>query len=129
MENPVYYVQYAHARICSVMRKAAERGISIPDSASAELIAPLESTEELGLLQLADQLEHVVDTSARQLAPHHISFYLQELASALHRFYASTPILNADDNLVTARLLLLRSIAQVLRNGLDLLAVSAPETM
>ncbi|GFM37437.1 arginine--tRNA ligase [Desulfovibrio psychrotolerans] len=130
MDNPVYYVQYAHARIASVLRKAEERGIRLPATSDAALLAALNAPEEMDILRLLEQFEDVVESAARQLAPHHISFYMQEVASALHRFYANTPILNAgDETVVAARLALLKCVACVIRNGLSILGVSAPKSM
>jgi arginyl-tRNA synthetase len=130
MDNPVYYVQYAHARIASVIRKAEERGMTVPAKATPALLAALGNADELDMLRLLEQFEDVVEAAARQLAPHHVSFYMQDVASALHRFYANNPVLNAgDESVVAARLLLLKSVACVIRNGLNLLGVSAPESM
>ncbi|OBQ45898.1 arginine--tRNA ligase [Halodesulfovibrio spirochaetisodalis] len=130
MDNPVYYVQYANARICSVLRKAAEKGISVPEKATAEILSAIKEDSELDLIKLLDQFEDVVDSAARQLAPHQISFYVQDLASALHSFYANNPILNAkDENVIAARLCLLQSVSKVIRNGLNLVGVEAPESM
>ncbi|MEZ0576440.1 arginine--tRNA ligase [Halodesulfovibrio aestuarii] len=130
MDNPVYYVQYANARICSVLRKATERGITVPEKATAEILSAIKEDSELDLIKLLDQFEDVVDSAARQLAPHQISFYVQELASALHSFYANNPILNAkDENIIAARLCLLQSVSKVIRNGLSLVGVEAPESM
>ena len=130
MDNPVYYVQYANARICSVLRKAAERGIVVPEKATPEILSAIKEASELDLIKLLDQFEDVVDSAARQLAPHQISFYVQELASALHSFYANNPILNAkDENVIAARLCLLQSVSKVIRNGLNLVGVEAPESM
>ncbi|MCT4536237.1 arginine--tRNA ligase [Halodesulfovibrio sp.] len=130
MDNPVYYVQYANARICSVLRKAAERGISVPEKTTPEILSAIKEDSELDLIKLLDQFEDVVDSAARQLAPHQISFYVQELASALHSFYANNPILNAkDENVIAARLCLLQSVSKVIRNGLNLVGVEAPESM
>ncbi|SIN69064.1 arginine--tRNA ligase [Halodesulfovibrio marinisediminis] len=130
MDNPVYYVQYANARICSVLRKAAERGIAVPEKATPEILSAIKEDSELDLIKLLDQFEDVVDSAARQLAPHQISFYVQELASALHSFYANNPILNAkDENVIAARLCLLQSVSKVIRNGLNLVGVEAPESM
>lgn len=130
MDNPVYYVQYANARICSVLRKAAEKGISVPEKATAKILSAIKEDSELDLIKLLDQFEDVVDSAARQLAPHQISFYVQDLASALHSFYANNPILNAkDENVIAARLCLLQSVSKVIRNGLNLVGVEAPESM
>jgi arginyl-tRNA synthetase len=129
MDNPVYYVQYAHARICSVMRKAAERDIT-PAELSADLLAHLDTAEDLRLLKLLAQYPGAVESGARNLSPHFISTYLQELAGALHRYYHANTILGADTpEVISARLRLLMAVAQVVRNGLGLLGVSAPESM
>lgn len=130
MDNPVYYVQYAHARVCSVLRKAAEKGIVLPENASPEMAAPLTDSDEIAILKLLDGFTDIVAGAARTLSPHHVSYYLQDLAGALHSYYSSHPVLNATDrNLISARLMLMRSIGVVIKNGLDLLGVSAPESM
>lgn len=135
MENPVYYVQYAHARICTLFAKALERKLVhakaadfIPTDPST--LSSLTAEEDLELMRMLDVFPGMLETSAQSLAPHHISYYLMELASMLHRYYASTPILNETDaQLLQARLALLAAVAHVFRNGLDLLGVSAPESM
>jgi arginyl-tRNA synthetase len=130
MDNPVYYVQYAHARICAVLRKAAVRGIAPPRSSDPGSLAPLGEAGELDLLRRLDQFQDVVEGAASGLAPHHISYYLMELAGELHRYYALHQVLGAgDDAVITARLLLLRAVGRVLANGLALLGVEAPESM
>ncbi|MDL2306500.1 arginine--tRNA ligase [Desulfovibrio sp. OttesenSCG-928-C06] len=130
MDNPVYYVQYAHARICSIMRKAEESGLKLNKENSGEYQRYLVQESELGLLRRVDAFTELVASAASALAPHHISYYLMELARELHGFYASHQVLNAEDaNVVQARLYLLLTVRQVLRNGLDLLGVSAPESM
>lgn len=130
MDNPVYYVQYAHARVCAVLRKATERGFALPEHLDLAALAPLAAPEELELIHLLDQFEENVSGAAISLAPHHISHYLMQVAGALHSYYANQPVLNANDQaVIIPRLALLRSVGQVLRNGLDILGVSAPETM
>lgn len=130
MDNPVYYVQYAHARVCAVLRKAAERGIDLPPRTDAAALAPLALPEELDLLRLIDRMPDVLSAAAQGLAPHHVSFYLVEVAGALHSCYARIPVLNADDaHTVVARLALLRAVGRVVANGLYLLGVEAPEAM
>ncbi len=130
MDNPVYYVQYAHARICAVLRKAAESGIQIPALSAPAQLEALSAPEELSLLQLLDRFEDVAKDAAEQLAPHRISHYLMELAGQLHSYYANHPVLQAGDSeTVLSRLLLLRAIRQALVNGLTLLGVSAPDSM
>ncbi|MBN2141262.1 MAG: arginine--tRNA ligase [Desulfovibrionaceae bacterium] len=128
MDNPVYYVQYAHARICSVLRKAGERGIT-PARPSELALAALDTAEDMDLLRLLDQYPDSLEAAARTLSPHLISFYLQDLASVLHKYYTVHHVLSAGPDLCRARLLLLQGVAQVLKNGLELLGVSAPEQM
>jgi arginyl-tRNA synthetase len=129
MDNPVYYVQYAHARVRSLFAKAAERGLDVP-AAGPELLARLATDEDLELLRLLEQYPDTVAAAARSFSPHLVSFYLRELAGRLHRYYTVCPVLTAgDDTLVAARLRLLEAVAQVVRNGLDLLGVCAPEKM
>ncbi len=128
MENPVYYVQYAHARICSVFSKAKER--SIVYKRDYDSIHLLNTVEDIRILKKLDLFPEMVELAANQLSPHVISFYLTDLAGLFHHYYNKYPILNLDDeNLIQARLLLLEGIAQVIRNGLNLLGVTAPEKM
>ena len=129
MDNPVYYVQYAYARICSLLRKAHEQGLQQP-IASPELLALLTTPEDHALFKALDRFEDMVNLSARSLSPHHISYYLMELAGILHRYYSVHHILSIkDQKLLQARILLFLAVAQVLKNGLNLLGVSAPERM
>ena len=130
MDNPVYYVQYAHARVCAVLRKAAERGIVPPARMDAAALAPLTLPEELDLLRLVDRMPDTLSAAAEGLAPHHVSFYLMEVAGALHSYYAKVPVLNADTpETILARLALLRAVGRAVANGLNLLGVEAPEAM
>jgi arginyl-tRNA synthetase len=129
MDNPVYYVQYAHARICSVFRKAEERNIEL-DSQSEDIVDRLDQEEDISLLRFLDRFPEVVAASANSLSPHHLSYYLQDLAGLLHRYYNKHPVLTAPDReTIQARLYLLKSVAQVLQNGLGLMGVTAPESM
>jgi arginyl-tRNA synthetase len=129
MDNPVYYVQYAHARICSLLRKAEEQSVSLP-APSAELMARLCTPEDMALFKALDKFEDTTELAARSLSPHHVSYYLQELAGLLHRYYTVHHILSGDDqDLLQARLLLFSAVAKVLNTGLTLLGVSAPERM
>lgn len=130
LDNPVYYVQYAHARIRAVLRRAAERGISLPDATGETMLTSLDTPEDMALLRKAAAFEDMLTAAAQALAVHHVSHYLSELAGLLHSYYAKHQVLLADDRPRTlARLALLRAVAQVLRNGLDILGVSAPESM
>jgi arginyl-tRNA synthetase len=129
-ENPVYYVQYAHARICSVLLQSSQSGEqpSEADLSRADL-APLTSERELALLQKLGEYPEVVETAAAELAPHQIAFYLRELAGQFHSYYNAERILVPETPVRLARLALSVAVRQVLRNGLALLGVSAPEKM
>ncbi|MDR2075699.1 MAG: arginine--tRNA ligase [Desulfovibrio sp.] len=127
LDNPVYYVQYAHARIQAVRRRARERGLA-PDAAGN--LALLTREEELELLRLFDRFPQVAEDAARGHAPHYISQYLMELAGCLHRYYAACQILGAGEaDLTAARLRLTNAAGIILRNGLNLLGVTAPDSM
>ena len=123
-ENPVFYVQYAHARICSVL--AAYTGLR--DFAAANLSLLIAPSEDALMLKLADFPEMLTRATA-DLAPHDVAFYLRELAAAFHTYYASERFLVDDAALARARMALLSATAQVLCNALALLGVSAPESM
>jgi arginyl-tRNA synthetase len=129
MDNPVYYVQYAHARICSLLRKAGERGWKI-DKKTEDLLSRLDTAEDFSLFKCMEKFPDAVISSARTLSPHHLCYYLQDLAGLLHRYYTVNPVLSAGENdLVLARMVLLQAVAEVLKNGLTLLGVNAPESM
>jgi arginyl-tRNA synthetase len=130
-ENPVFYVQYAHARICSVHREFIERfGAAAAETApDAAALTALTAPSELALMvKLADYPE-VLQRAAQGLAPHDVAFYLRDLAACFHSYYAAERFLVDDLQLSRARLELLLAAAQVLRNGLRVLGVSAPEKM
>jgi len=128
MENPVYYVQYAHARICSVFSKAKEKSINY--ERNYKYLYFLDTADDIKILKKLDVFPEMVELAATQLSPHVISFYLTDLAGLFHHYYNKHPILNLDNkDLIQARLLLLEGIAQVIRTGLDLLGVTAPEKM
>jgi arginyl-tRNA synthetase len=129
MDNPVYYVQYAHARICSMLKKAREINTEAIEI-SEDLLQDLSTEEDLDLLKTIDRFSETVHSAVLTLSPHHISFYLQELAGLLHRYYNKHHVLNSGcEDLTMARLALMRAVKQVIHNGLRLLGVSAPETM
>lgn len=130
MDNPVYYVQYAHARVHALMRRARERGIDLPDISSPEVLANLDTAEDSALLRQLALYEEMLANAARDLAPHYVSNYLRELAALLHGYYAKHQIILPDDPQRTlARLALSRSVGKVISNGLYLLGVDAPEQM
>ena len=130
-DNPVYYVQYAHARICSVLQQAGEKGYAAPDIATAlnADLAPLTSAREQSLLNRLAQFPDLLAEAADELAPHQLAYYLKDLAADFHGYYNAERVLVDDDNVRNARLALLLATRQVLRNGLAMLGVSAPEKM
>ncbi len=127
-ENPVYYVQYAHARICNVFRQAEDRGIKFPrpDEADHSLLV---ETHEVTLLNRLSRYPEVVENAARACEPHQIAYFVRELANDFHSYYNAHRFIDAQDNVRAARLSLAAATGQVLKNGLDLLGVSAPEAM
>ncbi len=127
-ENPVYYIQYAHARVFSLFRQAEEQGLSTPQAEVPDL-SPLRDVRELALADLLWRFPEAVATSARAREPHQIAFYLKELASAFHTYYNATRILVEERDTRHARLALARAVARTIANGLALLGVSAPERM
>ncbi len=127
-ENPVYYVQYAHARISSIMRLAAEQGYQIP--VYGEIKPDLLTTaEECELIKIIDTFPEMVEGSARALEPHRIPYYINDLASVFHSFYNKHKVVSDNVELTKARLFLIKSTSTVIRNALRLLGVSAPERM
>ena len=127
-ENPVFYVQYAHARLCSVLAAWREKTAGAQDLSAADLsllVAPAEASLMLKLAEYPDLLTR----AAADLAPHDVAFYLRELAASFHAYYAAERFLVDDAALALARMALLSATAQVLRNALAVLGVSAPESM
>jgi len=127
-ENPVFYVQYAHARICSVIRKWVELGGDAAALAGADLSLLTAPTEAALMLKLADY-PRMLTSAAQDLAPHDVAFYLRDLAGAYHSYYAAERVLDQAPELTRARVALLAATRQVLRNALAVLGVSAPEQM
>ena len=130
-DNPVFYVQYAHARISAVLRAAVEKGIDWPKNTFNPAV--LITSQEAELLGALSEFPRIVAASASLREPHRVARYLEELATAYHSFYSACRVLPMDGELVTdvtnARLLLCAATRQVVRNGLDLLGVGAPEKM
>ncbi len=124
-ENPVYYVQYAHARVCSVLRN----GEAIPRKLSGADLSALTRRKRAGLAQRIGEFPELIAEAARELAPHSVTFYLRSLAAEFHSYYNAERILVDDEALRTARLALCAAVRQTLANGLSLLGVSAPEKM
>jgi len=128
LDNPVYYVQYAHARICSIFENAAEKGISLSDPENI-CLARLETPEEIGIIKTLSTFPEVVEGSAQNFEPHRITYYLQELAGLFHSFYNRNRVIMEDLDLAVARLYLLKCVAITLKNALNMLGISAPEKM
>ncbi|WP_241130624.1 arginine--tRNA ligase [Achromobacter xylosoxidans] len=124
-ENPVYYIQYAHARICSVINNAGMPAAEVAAADASLLTAP----SEFALMQRLAEFPHVVALAAQELAPHHIAFWLRDCAADFHGWYNAERVLVDDPALKLARLRLAATTRQVLANGLALLGVSAPERM
>ncbi|MDP2964122.1 MAG: arginine--tRNA ligase [Sulfurimicrobium sp.] len=124
-DNPVYYIQYAHARICSVL---AQWGGDLNDLAQADLTC-LHLPHELALLQRLEAYPETLENAAREFAPHYIAYYLKDLAGELHSYYNAQQFLVEDEAIKLARLALITATREVIRNGLTLLGVNSPEKM
>jgi len=130
MDNPVYYVQYAHARICSILRYGMGRGVDLSEEVPRlETLRMLDSEEEADLALKIFEFEELIRDAALDRAPHRLTRYLEELAAAFHVFYNRHRVISDDSELTAARLFLARCTRQVLLNGLGILGVSAPESM
>ena len=127
-DNPVFYVQYVHARVTSLFRTAAEQHIAVPSWDQVDF-RPLNLPEEQTIIKRLLQYPSLVAGAARSREPHRIAYYLSELAGLYHPYYKSRRVITEDRALTLARLGLAAAVGQVVRNGLDLLGVSAPESM
>jgi arginyl-tRNA synthetase len=128
-DNPLYYIQYAHARICSVLRQLQEKGLSWDEAHGIRHLARLTESHEEALLTTLSRYPEVLEAAALNHEPHQLAHYLRELANAFHTYYNAHTFLVADVVLRDARLTLILAVRQVLRNGLTLLGASAPEAM
>ena len=128
-DNPVFYVQYAHARVASLLRQAAEKGHVYDQAHALDNLSLLDDEGSLALLVELSRWPEVVEAAGQSLEPHLVAQYLRELAYAFHTWYANTPVLVEQAGLRDARLALALAVRQGLANGLDLLGVSAPERM
>ena len=130
MENPVYYVQYAHARVAALLLRAAGEGVTIPDVSDDAALAGLTLPDDMALLRKMALYRDMLEQAATTLSVHHVSHYLMELSQLLHSYYTKNQILKAGDPVTTgSRLALLRAVSRVIANGLDLMGVSAPDHM
>jgi len=128
-DNPVFYVQYVHARISSIGVNAADRGVTAEGVPEASALAPLEAPEELALMRILARFPETIETAGRLLEPHRVTFYLRDVAKAFHAYYNIHRVLADDPVIAKARLYLARAVQQTIRNGLTLLGVSAPDRM
>ena len=127
-ENPVYYVQYAHARICSLLKTLAAEGLAVPDAGCVD-VALLREEQERALIKTLSRFPEELCMAARDYDPSYINRYLLELAGSFHSFYNACRIKGEEERLASARLLLAEETRQVIENGLGILGVSAPEKM
>ena len=129
-ENPVFYVQYAHARIASIFEQARQAGIAVADLQSGNIeIERLTLNEEIEIIKKLLQFSDVIEETVRELEPHRVVFYLLELAAEFHRYYNRFRIISDDAALTQARMLLVRNVQKVIRRGLHLLGIDAPSRM
>lgn len=128
-ENPVYYIQYAHARICRVLEQAVEKGYSLDLQAGLVNLDLLESEQETHIATELAKYPEIVARAALSYEPHQIAYYLRDLAHALHSYYNASQFIVEEDNIRYARLTLITAVRQVIRNGLAVIGVSAPERM
>ena len=126
-ENPVFYIQYAHARICSVFRQANEKGVK-SNLAEANLSLLTEEVEK-DILRELSRYKGVIESAATQYEPHQLAYYLRDLATQFHSYYNACTFILEDQDLTQARLSLIHAAKQILRNGLSILGVGAPESM
>lgn len=125
-ENPVYYIQYAHARICSIFRQAQESGLTVGEAPELSLLT---DETELAIINKLQEYEEEIERAAREYAPQRVARYAYELAGCFHSFYNQCRILGVDDKLAEARLALVTVTAHTIRHALGILGVSAPEKM
>ena len=128
-DNPVYYVQYVHARISSILRKVRDERVLYTDPADSDGAHTLAEAEEVALIRQLGDYPEIIERSGRLMEPHRVTFYLMDLASAFHTYYNKHRVISDDPNVTGARLYLVQAVRQVIRNGLALLGVSAPERM
>jgi arginyl-tRNA synthetase len=128
-DNPVYYIQYAHARVCSVFRQLAEKNLSFDQLQGLDSLNLLVEGHELELVKVMSHYNELIQRAGTQHEPHQLTYYLRDLAQALHSYYNAHQFIVEDDALRNARLCLISAARQIIRNGLRLLGVSAPDRM
>ena len=128
-DNPVYYIQYAHARIASMLRKLDSLGLSVDAKAGLNALTSIAQEGEINLAKLLTQYPEQLQTAAMNLEPHILTHYLRDLASEFHTYYNSNKVLDDNQETRDGRVTLSIAVKQVLQNGLQLLGVNAPEEM
>jgi arginyl-tRNA synthetase len=128
-DNPVFYVQYAHARVTSVLKEVGARGFTYDKAAGLDKLALLDKPSEAALIKELSRFTEIVEQAAANYTPHSIVYYLRDVANAFHTYYQAEKWIAEDADLRNARLALVQAAGQVIRNGLALLGVSAPESM
>jgi arginyl-tRNA synthetase len=134
-ENPVFYIQYAHARMCSIFRKAVEAGYPPPEEIVTVDLAPLRLPEEMTLMKTLLVYPETLSQAAEQREPHRVAFYLLDLAKVFQNYYTQAKtdgryrVLTADREITLAKLFLVKTLREIFRHGLSILGVSAPERM
>jgi arginyl-tRNA synthetase len=128
-DNPVYYVQYVHARISSICKKAAEEKNIKPPAAVSAPCSLLTEPEEITLMKQMTRYPETIANAAALMEPHRIAYYLMDLAALFHAYYNKHRVLTEEQDLTSARLCLVAAVQKVIKNGLNILGVSAPETM
>jgi arginyl-tRNA synthetase len=128
-DNPVYYIQYAHARICSVFRQMSEKGYTYEQKTALKELSVLTEQQEIKLLGTLARYPEVIENAAQAFEPHQLVYYLKDLANDFHSYYNTSQFLIDDNKIRNARLVLIMAIKQVIKNGLSLLGVSSPEEM
>ena len=128
-ENPMYYIQYAHARVCSVLRQLDEKGLSYNQEQGLEHLEQLTENHEQALMTTLSKFVDLIEKAALNHEPHQVAHYLRELANDFHTYYNAHQFIVDDESLRNARLALINATKQVLQNGLGLLGVSAPDEM
>jgi arginyl-tRNA synthetase len=127
-ENPVYYVQYAHARLASLFREAETRNIGIPSSDAVDL-SLLDLEEEQNIIKALAKYPEVIEEAAREYEPHRLTFYLQDLAGLLHNYYFKHRVITEDLKRTAVKLFLMKQVKTVIQSALKILGVNAPERM
>jgi len=128
-DNPVYYVQYAHARVCSVFRQLADRGLSWDKAQGETALNRLTEDHETALMAMLSRYPEILESAAVNHTPHILAHYLMDLARDFHTYYNAHHFIVDDVELSQARLTLISAVKQIIENGLTIMGVTAPETM